>query len=275
MQSRCLLFILFACVPLLADGQNLTATYVELADSADYYINRKMWAQAEKVIVDALRHEPANKSNFVLWSNLGIVRENLEDYSGAVEAYTIGLSSAPKSTVLLTNRARALLATNDLSGALSDLDTALATDSTLQWPMKMRGIILASLGETRSALDALEKYEKKFGEDSAVSETIGDITAAQGNYDKASEAYKTAYRLGKDEQLLCKILLTGYSYGKLEEWTDYIASGIKDYPRNPMLYLLRALLNKSKYQIDAYESDLKTAKNLGIDKNLYNLLIGK
>ena len=253
-------------------AQTLTATYVEMVDSADYYIGKQMWTDAENMIIKALKHEPANKSNFVLWSNLGIVRENQENFQGAVEAYTIGLSSAPKSTVLLTNRARAFLALDKPMLALQDLETALATDSTLQWPIKMRGLILATIGKNEEALKSLLSYEEKFGDDFAVSEVLGDIYAGKSDYEKSAQAYRKALDMQDDEQLLNKALLTAYAYGKLDEWEERIRDGIKNHPRDAILYLLRAMLNKQKYQTDAYESDLKTALDLGVDKALYEYL---
>lgn len=256
-------------------SQTLTSTYVQLADSADYYISNKLWSDAEKVIIKALKHEPANKSNYLLWSNLGIVRENEDNYEGAVEAYTIGLSSAPKSTVLLTNRARALLSLNHREEALEDLEKALAVDSTLQWQSKMRGVLLASLDEDAQALEALEKYTEKFGNDPLVLETLGDIYGGEGDFDKMIEYYKKSYETEQDSDLLQKMLLTAYAYGKLEDMSEILREGIKKFPRNGTLYLLRAMLNKASYQTDAYESDLKTALNLGVDRDLYDHLTQK
>lgn len=265
--------VLFPCLGVFS--QTLTSTYVQLADSADYYISNKLWSDAERVIIKALKHEPANKSNYLLWSNLGIVRENEDNYEGAVEAYTIGLSSAPKSTVLLTNRARALLSLNHREEALDDLEKALAVDSTLQWQSKMRGVLLASLDEDAQALEALEKYTEKFGNDPLVLETMGDIYGGEGDFDMMIEYYKKSYETEQDSDLLQKMLLTAYAYGKLEDMSEILREGIKKFPRNGTLYLLRAMLNKASYQTDAYESDLKTALNLGVDRDLYDHLTQK
>lgn len=265
--------VLFSCLGVFS--QTLTSTYVQLADSADYYISNKLWSDAERVIIKALKHEPANKSNYLLWSNLGIVRENEDNYEGALEAYTIGLSSAPKSTVLLTNRARALLSLNHREEALEDLEKALAVDSTLQWQSKMRGVLLASLDEDAQALEALEKYTEKFGNDPLVLETMGDIYGGEGDFDRMIEYYKKSYETEQDSDLLQKMLLTAYAYGKLEDMSEILREGIKKFPRNGTLYLLRAMLNKASYQTDAYESDLKTALNLGVDRDLYDHLTQK
>lgn len=272
--SRLIIIAFVGVCALNSGAQTLTATYVELADSADTYIARQQWADAERVIVKALRHEPANKSNFLLWSNLGIVRENQGNTDGAVEAYTIGLASAPKSTVLLTNRARAYLAGGHRSEAQSDLDAALATDSTLQWPRKMRGILRAGSGDRSGALTDLEYYEQKFGKDAIVSEALGDLTAAEGDVNGALAYYREAYKAEPDANLLSKAALTAYAFGRIEEMRDDIAEGIVRFPREGILYLMRAMIDKASYQTSAMESDLKMAKELGVDKTLYDTLTG-
>ena len=265
---------IIVCV-LTMGAQTLTATYIELADSADRYIKAERWEDAERVIIKALRHEPANRSNYLLWSNLGIVRMNRGDYPGAKEAIDIGLASAPHSTTLLTNRAKANMALNHRQEAIEDLDQALAVDSTLQWPMKMRGMLRAIVGETERAKSELTKYEERYGKDATVSETLGDISNAGGDYDEAIKRYKEAYELEGEVATLDKMLLTAYYYGKLEAESKELERGISRHPSEGLLYLLRAMLNKSRYQSIDMERDLKIANDLGVDPQIYKQIAGR
>lgn len=265
---------IIVCV-LTMGAQTLTATYIELADSADRYIKAERWEDAERVIIKALRHEPANRSNYLLWSNLGIVRMNRGDYPGAKEAIDIGLASAPHSTTLLTNRAKANMALNHRQEAIEDLDQVLAVDSTLQWPMKMRGMLRAIVGETERAKSELTKYEERYGKDATVSETLGDISNAGGDYDEAIKRYKEAYELEGEVATLDKMLLTAYYYGKLETESKELERGISRHPSEGLLYLLRAMLNKSRYQSIDMERDLKIANDLGVDPQIYKQIAGR
>ena len=265
----------FSSVCALTSGaQTLTATYIELADSADVYMKHEQWSDAERVIVKALRHEPANKSNYLLWSNLGTVRTNMGDHDGALQAFDIGLSSAPNSTTLLSNRARTLIAKGENSMALTDLNKALELDSTLQWPRKMRGIIRAATGNLDGAAADLESYTDRFGKDAAISETLGDIALRGDRKDEALSRYKEAYGLEKEETLLLKLLLTALETDRLEEYEEMLNTGISDHPRYGNLYLVRARLKKNRYQTSDMELDLKRAMELGADENLYDTLIG-
>lgn len=234
-----------------------------------------MWPQAEAVIIKALRHEPANKSNYLLWSNLGLVRQHQENFDGAIESFTIGLSSAPKSTVLLTNRARAFLAKGMNEAALADINSALQSDSTLKWPLKMKGLILANQGNREQALVILKEYDQKFSNDRDVDEVIADILSSYGDFQHASEYYRKANKQEASADTFLKLALSAYSVGKLEDVEEDLREGISKFPQNGDLYLLRALLNKSRYQTNAYESDLHIAKNLGVNEELYKTLIGK
>ena len=105
------------CAPMGA--QTLTKRYVELADSADYYMKRDRWRDAGRAMA--------------LWANPGVVRTHSDDYKGAMEAYDVGLASAPKSTVLLSNRAWTQLSFGHGDEALKDIDATLALDSLQAW----------------------------------------------------------------------------------------------------------------------------------------------
>lgn len=272
MKLRTIIISILTVCALHSGAQTLTATYVELADSADRYIRQERWSDAERVIVKALRHEPANKSNYLLWSNLGTARTEMKDYDGALEAFDIGLASAPSSTILLTNRARVYLAKGERNAAMADLDKALKADSTLQWPRKMRGLLRASGGDFEGALSDFRTYTDRFGKDAAISEAEGDIAASRGNVTEATVRFREAYAIAPDPQLLGKTLLTAHLYGRIEEMEDLITEGVRTYPRDGMMYLMRAMLDKAKYQNSAMEQDLKMAREFGVDPEIYELL---
>lgn len=246
----------------------LSATSILLADSADFYIRHERWNDAERVIVKALRHDPANHSNYLLWSNLGTVRTELNNLDGALEAFDIGLASAPRSTTLLTNRARTLLLKNDSKAALDDLSSALAVDSTLKWPRKMRGLILAAEGRDSLALTDFHSYTVRFGDDADILNSEADIAARHGNDSRAIDLYKKAYKLEPDTDMLEKALITACVYGRIEDMADELADGLRRNPRSGNLYLIRAVLRRTRHQPSEMEADLRRARQLGADPTL-------
>lgn len=265
-----LILLLLTFLPLSA--QVLSATQVQLADSADFYIRHERWTDAERVIVKALRHDPANRTNYLLWSNLGTVRTQLNNLDGAIEAFSIGLASAPRSTTLLTGRARTLLLKADTDAALADLDAALAVDSTLQWPRKMRGLILTDRGSLDSALADFDNYTARFGDDADILNARAGIAATRGDAPLAIELYKKAYAREPDTEMLERALTIACQYGRLEEMSDELADALRRAPRSGNLYLMRAMLRRAMHQNSEMEADLRRALDLGADPDLYRLL---
>lgn len=263
--------ILTVCVSDLG-AQTLNSEYMALIDSADNYIKAEKWASAEEMTIKALRKEPANKSNYILWANLGMIRANRDDIPGALQAYNIGLSSAPRSTILLTGRAGILLSSGLKKEAIRDLDLALEADSTLQKARRLRGLTLAVTGNAEAAEKDFSYYEKQFGKDAAIEEARGDICAAAGDQSEAIEHYRVAYDLEPDESTIIKLLTVAYLFNRLEEEEPTLNGAMRKYPRNGNLYLFRAAINRRRYQTEAMESDLKTAIDLKANPKLKDLL---
>ena len=53
-----------------SEAEASSPKYEALADSADNYIRREKWEEAERVIISALKVEPGNFANSLLFSNL-------------------------------------------------------------------------------------------------------------------------------------------------------------------------------------------------------------
>lgn len=257
-------------------AQTLTATYVALADSADHYIKHERWADAGRVIVEALKHEPANPSNYLLWNNLGIVRMETGDYEGAVQAYDIGLASAPKSTQLLSNRARTLLKFNHTDEALADLDKSLALDSTLQWPLRVRGIILLGKTKPEAALRDFNTYLRHYKEDATVMTARGDAWVLLNDYDKAMGDYRRAAELDEeDPEPTDKLLFLAYTRSALADEEKTLRAALRKWPKHGNFHLLLGALHRERYQNAEAEEDRKLALEYGADPQTVELILPK
>ncbi|MDE7180291.1 MAG: tetratricopeptide repeat protein [Muribaculaceae bacterium] len=265
----------FSFCALLSGAQNFNPTYLQLVDSADMQIKKENWAVAETYIIKALQSDPANKSNYLLWANLGMVRANRNEHPAALEAFDIGLASAPNSTSLLTARAMSLLAVGQPGEALKDLDKALRTDSTLRKPLKLHGVVQAGLRKYDGAIKDFDRYEAIFGDDADIQSARGDIATSRQQPEEALRHYKKTFELAGDEESLEKFLRAAYLFGHLEDEEETLRSALITFPRNGNLYLLRAALNRARYQTQAMESDLKMARDLKADKTLTELITSK
>lgn len=261
MKERILLVISIIICALHSGAQILNTEYVALADSADHYINHKQWKEAERCITQALRLEPANKSNYLLWSNLGMVRCSDDRFEEGIEAYSIGLASAPKSTVLLTNRASALFYKGRLQDALTDLDNALRIDSTLNQARKMRGLTLATIGRREEARRDLDICKAKNPEDVTILEALAEIEIGDKNYETALQLLDKSYSLQPDVHTAETLFTIADACGRLSDYSGELTKASEKYPNSATLHLLRAALYQQMYMTEEAEREIKKAKN--------------
>ena len=80
-------------------------TYDELIDKAMDAVEQDSLLQAENYFKEALRLEPANMRNALLFSNLGTIQRRMGKNDDAVESYSLALNLTPYSVTMLLNRA--------------------------------------------------------------------------------------------------------------------------------------------------------------------------
>lgn len=241
-------------------------SYMELADSAEYYIGQELWNKAEEKIIEALRLEPANFNNALLLSNLGTVRTHKEEYDKAIEAYTLALSISPASTTLHNNRARAYILNNNLPEALADIDKSLQLDSIQEWPLQTRGLIYLQDNRLEEAAKVFSTLKRNFPDNSIAFSGLATLFTRQGDIDKALEFYDLALKKDpSDEDTLCNYVFLLIETEKYSEARALLRKAISDNPENPMLYLLRGYIHRLNYLLNEAQADKKTAIEKGID----------
>lgn len=240
--------------------------YIELADSADFYIGLENWDRAEDKIIEALRLEPANFTNSLLLSNLGIVQLNKGEYSKALNSFTLGLNISPSSTVILNNRAHVYLLLDSIPQAINDLDKSLQIDSIQSWTLKTRGFLCLQNKDIENADRIFHKMKKEFPDNSNVYAGLAAIAEYEGKLETAKDYYKEALRLDSNDKesreafIMTLINTNDYSGARAE-----IREAIKNDPENPMFYLLRGFLHRLNYRLDEAQADKKLAISKGID----------
>lgn len=240
--------------------------YLELADSADFFIAHENWIRAESTIIEALRLEPANFSNSLLLANLGLVQAHKGEYKKALESLSLGLNIAPSSTVLLNNRAHTYLMVDSIGNAAVDLDRSLNIDSIQEWTLQTRGFIYLQQEDLPRASEIFHKLKKEFPQNSSVYSGLAAIAEHEGKLEEAKNFYKKAIELNdKDEEareayIMALIKTNDYSSARIE-----IRKGIDINPENPMFYLLRGYLHRLNYRLDEAQADKKIALSKGLD----------
>lgn len=247
-----------------------TPKYLEYVDSAEYYIRRELWGDAERMTVAALRQKPAQKVNYILWSNLGDIRSAQENYDGALIAFEIALTNAPDSykARILNNRAYTLLKMSDEDRALSDINESLELDSVQEWPLKMRGVINLNKSRLKEAERDFLSLNRHYPKNSAAYTGLGKIEAYRGESLKAESYFRRSLELEQDEETWFYLILVNIESDRLQQAKEDLLVALKRYPRSGNFYLLRGLLHKKNYENDDALIDKKIAIDFNADPHL-------
>ena len=97
---RIIIALLF-CFPAVAFAQ----TYQQLSERAIECIEKDSLPKAEELLLQALKLEPKNAKNALLFSNLGLVQRRLGEFDKALESYSFALNFAPLAVPILLDRA--------------------------------------------------------------------------------------------------------------------------------------------------------------------------
>lgn len=248
--------------------QGVAQTYIQYVDSADNYIKMENWPEAERMTVAALRAMPANRLNYLLWSNLGDIRTRMEDYDGALQAFEIALANAPDPKVILNNRAYTYLQMGDQESALADINTSLQCDSIQEWPVRMRGVLNLGKGKYEEAEKDFQTLKLHFPENPAAYTGLGKIEAVKGNGNEAIKYFEKSLELEQDEETWFYLVMVNIESDDIPKAKDILLTALKRYPRCGNLYLLRGVIHKKNFENEAAEIDKKIALDYGADPHL-------
>lgn len=100
MKKILILFVMSLCVI----SHSYAQTYNEVVERAMKCALGDSLVQAEQLFRQALKMDPNNARNALLFSNLGTVLKRMGRTDEAIEAYTMALNITPYSTAMLLNR---------------------------------------------------------------------------------------------------------------------------------------------------------------------------
>ena len=266
--SQYLKFLLFTAIHLCSFSFCFgnSERYLELADSADFYIARENWDKAEAKIIEALRLEPANFTNSLLLSNLGTVQTAKGEYEKALQSYELALSIAPSSAISYNNRARTLILMDRLSEALNDLTQSLTIDPEQEWPLQTKGFLLLGENKNDSARIVFESLRNLFPENFLAHTGLATIAQREGDDKIALDEYDKALKLNPEdiETNASKIMLL-IELEKFSEARTLINKNLSYHPNEAIFYLLRGYLHKLNFRPDEADADRKIAIDKGLD----------
>lgn len=244
--------------------------YLELADSAQYFIGKEDWSEAARCTREALRIDPANVGNVMLFNNLGLAAGMEGKIGEAMQCFDIALSRAPKSIPVLTSKAKIQIKASDTEGAIETLDSILELDSVAEWPLQTRGLLRMRAADYKGAFNDFSSLTRHYpnntwgpGGLAKCMEMQGYLSEAAGYYSDAikrtlpNDEDRVEFQLGLIENL-------GHT-GKLTEALDTAKEAIIEHPHEGRLYLMRGWIKKLLLIYREAEADKKLAIDYGVD----------
>ncbi len=192
--------LLLSCtlVPVFAQS------YQKFCDRAIACTEQDSLSQAEEYIRQALKLEPANPHNALLFSNLGTIQRRQHQYEQALESYNFALNIAPRTVPILLNRAAIYLELGKNNLAQADYSLVLDLEKDNEEALLMRAYIYMQQRDYKMAktdyerllrinpanynarlgLATLEQKEAKYEEALVI---LNDMLAAKGEHSQLSD----------------------------------------------------------------------------------------
>lgn len=256
--------------PVMAETTISDSKYYQLADSARYYIAKERWSDAARCTREALRLEPGNAGNVMLFSNLGLASGMEGKFGEAMQCFDIALSRAPKSIPVLTAKAKVQVMASDSQGALQTLDTILTLDSVAEWPLQTRGLLHLRQQDYKNAAKDFMNITKVYPDNTWGPGGMAKCMEVQGYLSEAAGYYEDAIKRcasDNDDRVEFQLgLIENLGHlGKVQEALDTAKEAIAEHPHDGRLYLLRGWLKRKIFLNREAEDDKKLAIDYGVD----------
>ncbi len=255
--------------PFIADLDTETP-YFQAIDSAQTYIYSHEWAMAEQWLLKAFMADPSNPNNSLILSNIATLQRYQGKLVDAVKNYSLALDMTPHAVTLLLNRAALYVEMDSVERAIDDYERVCELDLYDTEARYSLGVLAMERGDTRRAEDLFNEIKRINPNSGLYHEGMGLLNKRNGNHARAAELFTQVIKVQPNAQLLgnradCYLILK-----RLNDAEDDIRTALEMSPSDPYLYVLRAKLNKLRFQRDDMQRDIDTAVSLGLSRDYIN-----
>lgn len=248
-------------------------TYQELSERAVAAAEQDNLELAKQYIGQAMRTEPANPHNALLYSNLGTIQRRQHQYEQALESYTMALNIVPRAVPILMNRAALYLELG--KGELARIDYSLVLDleKDNQEALLMRAYIYMNRRDYKFARADYEHLLKLAPQSYNGRLGLATLERKEGKYD-AALALLNAMLAGQEEATGLSASQRAVLYvaraGVEQEMkhTDLALLDLEEAVRmdasQPEAYLMRGQIYLSQKKKNLARRDFEKAVSLGI-----------
>ena len=251
--------------PYIADLDTETP-YFQYIDSAQTYIYNHDWPMAEQWLLKAFKAEPDNPGNSLVLSNIATLQRYQGKLADAVKNYSLALDMTPHAVTLLLNRAALYVEMDSIVRAEDDFSRVCELDPYNTEARYSLGVLAMERGDTKRAEDLFNEIKRINPNSGLYHEGMGLLHKRNGNHARAVELFTQVIKAQPTAQLLAHRADCYLTMKRLNEAADDIRTALEMTPDDPYLYVLRAKLNKLRFQRDDMARDIDTAVSLGLSR---------
>ena len=231
---------------------------------------------AEQCLKNAMRLEPANPQNGLLFVNLGTIQRRLGKLQDAEVSYTCAISLLEENTVAYSTRASLYAEIEQYQKAIDDYSVVISRDPEDEDALYERALCRLMNSDTIGARLDLETIDK-FNPKSAKSRLgMAMVYKAMGENAMAVELYDALIKANPKSWSLLRDRAEVYFFSKrLGAAMLDIDKSIQMNGRDPLSYFLRAKIRWAKGDREYARRDLNRAIELGLPQSAAADLIEK
>lgn len=259
----------------LAQNDSIS-TYEEWITASFDALDENNNAQAEQCLKNAMKLEPANPQNGLLFVNLGTIQRNQQKYQDAEISYTCAISLLEENTVAFSTRASLYAEMEEYQKAIDDYSVIIGRNPENEDALYERALCRLMNNDTVGARFDLETIDK-FNPKSAKSRLgMAMVYKAMGENAMAVELYNALIKANPNSWSLLRDRAEVYFFSKrLGAALIDIDKSISMNGKDPLSYFLRAKIRWTKGDREYARRDLNRAVELGLPQSAAADLVEK
>ena len=251
-------------------------TYDEWITKSFDYLDTDSVAQAERCLQEAMRLEPANPRNGMLFLNLGTLQRRQGKYNEAEMSYTCAISLLEDLPKVRESRAALYAEMERYGEAIDDYSILLDYEPYNEEWLYQRAMCRLMAADTLGAridLEFIDKFNPKSAKSrlgmAVVYKAMGQYSLAKDLYDVLIQANPKSWSLLRDRAEVC------YLSNQMGAAMIDITEAINRNPQDPMSYILRAQIRYARGDREYARRDLNIALEKGVSRDVVTKLIEK
>ena len=249
--------------------------YFALIDSAQNCIDNKQWNRAERFFLDAIRSEPGNPSNSLLLSNIATIQRRQGRLNEAIKNYSMAIDLTPNAVTLLLNRAAVYTLIDSIALAQADYERIMKIDDRDVESRYNHGMLALNTGDSKTAQHDFDDILRINPNSGLAKQGQGYVFKHAGEFEKAAQCFSEVIKVKPTSTLLANRADCYLATKRLNDASLDIANALELDPDDPFIYVLRAKLNKIRFNRADMERDIKLAVAHGITEKEARELIGE